>query len=118
MRPSSARVKRRALPNEEECEREHLDRRVTGASHQLMRKCHEGAGRNFLGELWEGILHMYNTAIMKLGSTLFYRRYVIEALTLKASAIALMPDKSGVTGFILMSPSRSLPFETIISRPW
>ena len=37
---------------EEECEREHLGRRVTGASHQLMRKCHEGAGRNFLGEVW------------------------------------------------------------------
>ena len=34
MRPSSARVKRRALPNEEECEREHLDRRGAGISHQ------------------------------------------------------------------------------------
>ena len=63
-----------------------------------MRKCHEGAGRNFLGELWEGILHMYNTGIMKVGSTLLYRRYVIEALTEMYSAseltLSLMPDSA------------------------
>ena len=45
---------------ERACEREHVGRRGAGASHRAMRKCHEGAGRNFLGELCKGILlHNY-----------------------------------------------------------
>ena len=58
-----------------------------GRQPPAMRKRHEGAGRNFLGEFWEGILHVYNTAIMKVGSTLFYRRYVIEAIQVQNQII-------------------------------
>ena len=63
---------------EEECE--HLGRRVLAPANSNAQVPREGAGRNFLGELWKGISN-------DKGS-IFYLRYVSEAITRIMSATA------------------------------